>query len=39
MLETVETVGLDALRIPRVRDLVGKLWELRVRAEVMTRRS
>ncbi len=33
LLETVETVGLDALRAPHVRHLDGKLWELRVRAE------
>ena len=33
LLETLETVGLDALRAPHVRHLDGKLWELRVRAE------
>ena len=33
LLETVETVGLDALRAPHVRHIDGKLWELRVRAE------
>ena len=33
LLETVETVGLEALRTPHVRHLDGKLWELRVRAE------
>ena len=33
LLETVESVGLDALRAPHVRHLDGKLWELRVRAE------
>ena len=33
LLETVENVGLDALRAPHVRHLEGKLWELRVRAE------
>ena len=33
LLETVETVGLDALRAPHVGHLDGKLWELRVRAE------
>ena len=33
LLETVENVGLDALRAPHVRHLDGKLWELRVRAE------
>jgi len=32
LLETVENVGLDALRAPHVRHLEGKLWELRVRA-------
>ncbi|MDE0003759.1 MAG: type II toxin-antitoxin system RelE/ParE family toxin [Rhodospirillaceae bacterium] len=31
--ETVENVGLQALRAPHVRHLEGKLWELRVRAE------
>lgn len=33
LLETVETVGLEALREPHVRHLEGKLWELRVRAK------
>ena len=33
LLETVENVGLDALRAPHVRHLDGKLWELRVRVE------
>ena len=33
LLETVENVGLEALRAPHVRHLEGKLWELRVRAE------
>ena len=33
LLETVENVGLGALRAPHVRHLDGKLWELRVRAE------
>jgi len=33
LLETVETVGLEALRAPHVRHLDGKLWELRVRAD------
>ena len=32
LLETVENVGLEALRAPHVRHLDGKLWELRVRA-------
>ena len=32
LLETVENVGLEALRAPHVRHLEGKLWELRVRA-------
>lgn len=32
LLETVETIGLDALRAPHVRQLEGKLWELRVKA-------
>ena len=31
LLETVENVGLEALREPHVRHLTGKLWELRVR--------
>ena len=33
LLETVESVGLEALRAPHVTHLDGKLWELRVRAE------
>ncbi len=33
LLETVENVGLEALRAPHVRHLDGKLWELRVRGE------
>ena len=33
LLETVENVGLDALRAPHVKHLEGKLWELRVRGE------
>ena len=33
LLETVENVGLEALRAPYVRHLDDKLWELRVRAE------
>ena len=33
LLETVENVGLEALREPHVKHLDGKLWELRVRAE------
>ena len=33
LLETVENVGLEALREPHVKHLEGKLWELRVRAE------
>ena len=33
LLETVENVGLEALRAPHVKHLDGKLWELRVRAE------
>ena len=33
LLETVESVGLEALRAPHVRQLDGKLWELRVRGE------
>ena len=39
LLETVENVGLDALRAPHVRHLDGKLWELRVRAEGGTARG
>lgn len=33
LLETVENVGLEALRQPHVKHLDGKLWELRVRAQ------
>ena len=33
LLETVENVGLEALREPHVKHLDGKLWELRVMAE------
>ncbi len=33
LLESVENVGLEALRAPHVRHLEGKLWELRVKAE------
>ena len=33
LLETVEAVGLEALRAPHARHLDGKLWELRVRVE------
>ena len=33
LLETVENVGLEALREPHVRHLEVKLWELRVRAK------
>ena len=33
LLETVENVGLEALRELHVKHLDGKLWELRVRAE------
>ena len=33
LLETVENVGLEALRAPHVRHLEGKLWELRVRGD------
>ncbi|MYA42014.1 MAG: type II toxin-antitoxin system RelE/ParE family toxin [Gemmatimonadetes bacterium] len=33
LLETVENVGLEALREPHVKHLDGKLWELRVKAE------
>ena len=33
LLETVENVGLESLREPHVKHLVGKLWELRVRAQ------
>ncbi len=33
LLETVENVGLEALREPHVRHLEGKLWELRVKAQ------
>lgn len=30
LLETVEDVGLEALRAPHAKHLDGKLWELRV---------
>ena len=33
LLETVENVGLEALREPHVKHLDGKLWELRVKAD------
>ena len=33
LLETVEKVGLEALRAPHVKHLEDKLWELRVKAE------
>ena len=33
LLETVENIGLEALRAPHVKHLDGKLWELRVRAD------
>lgn len=33
LLETVEKVGLEALREPHVRHLEGKLWELRAKAK------
>ena len=33
LLETVENVGLVALREPHVKHLDGKLWELRVKAD------
>ena len=33
LLETVENVGLEALREPHVKHLDGKLWQLRVRAQ------
>ena len=33
LLETVENVGLEALRAPHVKHIDGKLWELRVRAK------
>ncbi len=39
LLETVEKVGLEALREPHVKHLDGKLWELRVRAEGGTARG
>ena len=39
LLETVENVGLDALRGPHVKHLDGKLSELRVRAEGGTARG
>ena len=32
-LETVENVGLEALRAPHVKHLDSKFWELRVEAE------
>lgn len=32
LLEAVENVGLEAPRLPHVKHLEGKLWELRVRA-------
>ncbi len=39
LLETIENVGLEALREPHVKHLDGKLWELRVRAEGGTARG
>ena len=33
LLETVESVGMKALRAPHVKYIDGKLWELRVKAE------
>ena len=39
LLETVENVGLEALRAPHVRHLEGKFWELRVRVEGGTARG
>ena len=33
LLEAVENVGLEALHAPHGKHLVGKLWELRVRAK------
>ena len=33
LLETVENIGLEALRAPHVKHLDGKLWELRVKAD------
>ena len=33
LMETAESVSLEALRAPHVQHLDGKLWELRVRAE------
>ena len=33
LLEAVENVGLEELRMPHVRHLEGKLWELRAKAE------
>lgn len=32
LLETVENLGLEALREPHARHLDGKLWEFRVKA-------
>ena len=32
LLEAVENVGLEELRVPHVRHLEGKLWELRAKA-------
>lgn len=32
LLEMVETVGLDRLRAPHVKQIEGKLWELRAKA-------
>ena len=39
LLETVENVGLEALRPPHAKQLEGKLWELRVRADGGTARG
>ena len=39
LLETVENIGLEALRAPHVKHLDGKLWELRVRADGGTARG
>ena len=39
LLETVENVGLEALRAPHVKHLDGKLRELRVRASGGTARG
>lgn len=33
LLEMVENVGLDQMREPHVRQIDGKLWELRAKAE------